>query len=69
MPGRFSEKASIGMIESGGGFLFGDPMNPGDFSFPIEISGPVSAPPSSHLRDGNFFEGLPHLKQAGWIRK
>ena len=60
MPGRLGKKASVGIIESGEGFLFGDPMDPGDFSFPIEKSGPVSDLPSSHLHAENFFKGLLH---------
>jgi hypothetical protein len=40
MPGRFGDKASIGIIESGGGFLFGEPMNPGDSVFQLKYPAP-----------------------------
>ncbi len=68
MLGRLGKKASIGIIESDGGFLFGDPMNPGDFSFPIEKSGLVSDLPSSHLHGEKVLKGC-CMEQVNRIRK
>lgn len=68
MLGRLGKKASIVIIESDGGFLFGGPMNPVDFSFPIEKSGPVSDLPSSHLHGENVLKGC-CMEQVNRIRK